>query len=50
MTEDQIEQLTIARLRDLGFAYQYGPASGALKTQGRSMSYPEIEYSDLQKM
>ena len=25
MTEDQIEQLTIARLRDLGYAYQYGP-------------------------
>jgi hypothetical protein len=26
MTEDQIEQLTIARLRELGYAYQHGPA------------------------
>jgi hypothetical protein len=25
MTEDQIEQLTIARLRVLGVAYQHGP-------------------------
>jgi hypothetical protein len=25
MTEDQIEQLTIARLRELGGGYQHGP-------------------------
>jgi type I restriction enzyme R subunit len=42
MTEDQIEQLTIARLRDLGYAYQHGPAIAHDGEQPERESYEQV--------
>jgi type I restriction enzyme, R subunit len=42
MTEDQIEQLTIARLRELGYAYQHGPSIAHDGEQPERESYEQV--------
>lgn len=42
MTEDQIEQLTIARLRELGYAYQQGPGIAHDGEQPERESYEQV--------
>jgi type I restriction enzyme R subunit len=42
MTEDQIEQFAIARLRELGYAYQHGPGIAPDGEQPERESYEQV--------